>query len=231
MLKAMTWARWVKKVMEILPIEKDSQYIKDIIVMDILGSVEKQIPKIELYEQAGCILSEDFCRSINKDAAIEDAPIPELNAIAKKAEVLLKPVKKPRAINQPKKADPELADTYDQANSIVMSEEVKTMQAKIDAEREASIKKERTFVQEPNDSVYGLPASKIAAMNAHIDGCDVAPVVKKPSKKKKAKTVVPVTSLADKASELLSSDADYDNFKSHMVDVLDGINKGNTDAK
>lgn len=211
MLKTMTWAKWVKKIMQLLPIEKESQYIKDAILESFIGAVEKELPKTELYTQAGCILSQEFCESVNSEPV---ADLPPLNAVAKKAEVLLAaPVgKKPRAIKQqPKSIDKELCETYDETfHSAPQSPEVVAAQAAIDAIRAESLKAEQSLVCEPLD-----PA-----------------VIKAPAKKtKKKKSVVPVTSLADKASEMLSSDAEYDAFKSHMVEVIDGINKGNSNDK
>lgn len=109
MLKPMTWATWVKKIVNLIPIEKKSQFIKTVFVDSIISSIEKEIPKTDLYTQAGCILDTEFCRSLNP---VEEPPIPELNSVAKKAELLLQPPKKPVKIPQKPSTEPELCETY-----------------------------------------------------------------------------------------------------------------------
>lgn len=202
MLKAMTWAKVGRKMLSLLPIEKESQDIKDLIVDSFVSSVEKEIPKTDLYQHVGCILSEKFCESVNP------TPAPELSDTAKSASILLDPIEASSELTaRSKRITPEIERMY----KARMEERIKHM--------------------ETIDPIYGLTPSTMRELDDRINSCEITDPDVAIAEKEKADyiqrlndmTSVPVRSLADQASEMLSSEEEYDEFKNHLSEVLDGI--------
>lgn len=206
MLKAMTWAKVGRKLLSLLPIEKESQDIKNLIVDSFVSSVEWQIPKTDLYEHAGCILSEKFCESVNP------TPVPELSDTIKTASLLLDPIEEPSEMTtRSKRITPEFQRQYER--------------------RSGERKKMYTSNMEEIDPIYGLTPSTMRELDDRINSCEITDPDVAIAEKEKADYIqrlndmasVPVRSLADQASEMLSSEEEYDEFKNHLSEVLDGI--------